>query len=155
VSTAPPTVSRNRRTRTRYIVAASVCGLAIVAIIVLAFTLSKNVVYFRTATEAVKMRSSEGDHRFRLAGQVVPGSIRETGNGVEFEVTDGKATVPVDHTGDPPDLFKGCAPVVVEGHWSKGSAFDSDRILIKHGSEYTPPTVRSQHAGSTCPSAAT
>ena len=67
------------------------CGLAIVAIVVLAVVLSKNVVYFRTVSEAVTMRSSEGDARFRIAGKVVPGTIHETGNGVDFKVTDGKA----------------------------------------------------------------
>jgi cytochrome c-type biogenesis protein CcmE len=30
---------------------------------------------------------------------------------------------------------------VCEGRWSKGTAFDSDRILIKHGNEYKPPKV--------------
>ena len=48
------------------------------------------------------------------------------------------------HSGDPPGLFKDGAPVVCEGRWSKGAAFDSDRILIKHGNEYKPPE-RSTH----------
>jgi cytochrome c-type biogenesis protein CcmE len=101
-----------------------------------------NIVYFRTVSEAVKTRSGEGTHRFRLAGAVVPGSIDETARGVRFEVTDGKKTVTVDHVGDPPDLFKPKVPVVCEGRWGRGLTFDSDRILIKHGSEYEPPKVK-------------
>jgi cytochrome c-type biogenesis protein CcmE len=125
----------------RAIVAACVCVLAIVTIIVLGVVLSRNVVFFRTVSEAVAHRPSEGGDRLRVAGAVVPGTIAETRQGVRFEITDGKATIPVVHRGDPPGLFKDGAPVVCEGHWSKGAAFDSDRILIKHGNEYKPPKV--------------
>jgi cytochrome c-type biogenesis protein CcmE len=125
------------------------CVVAVVAIVVLAVILSQNVVYFRTVSEAVHSRRSEGTSRFRLAGGVVNGSIHETDSGVTFRVTDGKATVTVDHNGDTPALFKNGAPVVVEGHWaSKGATapFDSDRILIKHGADYTPPKVNTKAA---------
>jgi len=30
---------------------------------------------------------------------------------------------------------------VCEGHWGTGRDFDSDRIMIRHGSDYTPPKV--------------
>jgi cytochrome c-type biogenesis protein CcmE len=140
----PPTPTgatpRSRRTR-RAIIAAVVCALAIIAIVVLAVTLSQNVVFFRTVSEAVEQRSSEQGDRLRVAGAVVPGTIAETRNGVRFDITDGKETIPVVHEGDAPGLFKDGAPVVCEGRWSKGAAFDSDRILIKHGSEYKPPKV--------------
>ena len=132
------------RPRGRYIVAVGGCVVAVVAIIVLAVVLSDNVVYFRTVSEAVADRESLGTDRFRLAGAVVPGTIEETRRGVRFEVTEGRTTVTVDHTGDPPDLFKEDAPVVVEGHWRSTTAdapFDSDRILIRHGAEYAPPKV--------------
>lgn len=129
------------RAQRRTIAAAIVCGVAVAAIVVLAVQLSGNITYFRTVSEAVDQRSSEGDHRIRLAGQVVPGSLHETRDGVRFDVTDGKATVTVVHRGDPPGLFKAGVPVVCEGTWGRGENFDSDRILIKHGSEYEPPKV--------------
>jgi cytochrome c-type biogenesis protein CcmE len=138
---APP------RRRGRYIAAASVCVIAVIAIIVLGIVLSDNVVYFRTVSEAVADRKDLGTGRFRLAGQVVCGTVVETRRGVDFEVTDGKKTVTVHHVGDPPDLFKEKAPVVVEGRWHTASAtapFDSDRILIKHGADYTAPTVKAK-----------
>ncbi len=130
--------------RARYIVAASGCVLAVVAVIVLTIVLSENVVYFRTVSEAVKDRKSQGTGRFRLAGAVVPGSIDDHGRTVQFELTDGKHTVTVVHHGDRPVLFKNGIPVLCEGHWSAtraGAPFDSDRIMIKHGSEYKPPKV--------------
>ena len=135
-----PTPVRSRRKR-RAIVAGAVCVGAIVAIVVLAVVLSENVVFFRTVSEAVQHRKSEQGSRLRVAGAVVPGTIAETGTGVRFEITDGKATIPIVQHGDTPGLFKDGAPVVCEGQWSKGAAFDSDRILIKHGSEYKPPKV--------------
>lgn len=147
--TAP--APRTSQKRTRYIVAAGGCALAVVAVIILTVVLSENVVYFRTVSEAVKQQPDQGTDRFRLAGAVVPGSIHETSRGVQFEVTDGKKTVLVDHRGDPPELFKRNAPVVCEGRWAAvrvGAPFDSDRIMIKHGSEYQPPKVDTRQAPS-------
>lgn len=141
--TAP---ARPAQSRTRYIAAAAVCGLVVVIAIVLLVVLADNVVFYRTVSEAVRERSSQGASRFRLAGAVVPGTVKETSSGVDFEVTDGKHTVRVVHHGDPPELFKARAPVVCEGHWAGGLTFDSDRILIKHGAQYTPPKVDSDKA---------
>ena len=139
-----PVPSRLPSRRGRYVVAVGGCVIAIVAIVLLAVVLADNVVYFRTVSEAVADRADLGTDRFRLAGAVVPQTIEETRRGVRFDVTDGEATVSVDHAGDPPDLFRANAPVVVEGRWRSERAdapFDSDRILIKHGSEYKPPKV--------------
>ena len=145
---APAPRPRPRR-RGRYIVAVGGCVVAVIAIVVLAFELSQNVEYFRTVSEAVHHRKDEGTSRFRLAGGVVKHSVVDTKNGVNFLVTDGKQTVAVHHDGDTPALFKPGAPVVVEGHWASTSAdapFDSDRILIKHGADYTPPKVNTNKA---------
>jgi len=135
--TTPP-----RRARLRYFVAG---GLCVAAIAYLLFGLSENVVYFRTASEAVAERDKAGDDRFRLAGEVVPGSQAPRGDGVAFEVTDGNETVEVFHRGDPPELFADGVPVVCEGRW-QGTEFASDRIMIKHGSEYKPPNVETPPA---------
>jgi cytochrome c-type biogenesis protein CcmE len=145
---APAPRPRPQR-RGRYIVAIGGCVVAVVAIIVLAVVLSENVVYFRTVTEAVNNRKDEGTSRFRLAGGVVDHSIDSTTNGVNFRVTDGRNTVAVHHDGDTPALFKNNAPVVVEGHWAsraQDAPFLSDRILIKHGADYTPPKVDTKKA---------
>ncbi len=152
---SPPSAPAPRRPvpkrRGRYIVAVGGCVVAVVAIIVLVVALSENVVYFRTVSEAVHNRTSEGTSNFRLAGGVVNKSIVPTKNGVNFEVTDGRYTVVVHHDGDTPALFKNRAPVVVEGHWAsraKDAPFLSDRILIKHGADYTPPKVNTDNKGS-------
>jgi cytochrome c-type biogenesis protein CcmE len=145
---AQPSLSPTRRRRA--LIAVGCCIGAIVAIVVLGVVLSENVVYFRTVSEAVHSRSEQGDARFRIAGEVVRGSVSDTKEGIRFEVTDGKATAVVLHRGDPPALFKheGGVPVVCEGHWGTGAAFDSDRILIRHGNDYTPPKVDASRSGS-------
>ena len=141
-------MTRTRR-RLRYGIAAGICVAAVGALLV--GGLSRNLVYFRTVSEAVKARNGTGSHRFRIAGAVKPGTVQQTAKGVRFVITDGKAEAEIDHTGDPPQLFKDGAPVVCEGRWGKGLVFDSDRILIKHGANYTPPkfTPSSPSSGQT------
>ena len=133
--------------RRRTYLAVGMCGAAVVAIIVLVVVLSQNIEYFRTVSEAEAHRTDTS--QFRMAGAVVNGSIVATHQGVDFKITDGKATAQIIQHGDPPQLFKEGAPVVCEGHWTKGGSFLSDRILIKHGSDYTPPTVKQRPAAST------
>ena len=115
-----------------------IAGLVIAA--ALGFLLLRAVgdatVYFKTADEAVAERESLGTKRFRLEGLVVPGSVRDGANEVDFTVKGQRgATVDVIHQGDVPELFQPDIPVVLEGHFS-GETFVSDRILVKHTNEY-------------------
>jgi cytochrome c-type biogenesis protein CcmE len=130
--------------RRRAYVAIGMCVVAIGAIVALTVVLSSNIQYFRTVSEALAHRSDRS--QFRIAGAVVNGSVVPTHAGVDFKITDGKATAEIVHHGDPPQLFKPGAPVVCEGHWGAGGAFNSDRILIKHGSDYQPPKVKQPSA---------
>jgi cytochrome c-type biogenesis protein CcmE len=129
---------RNRRRRTY--IAVGMCAGAVIAIVALIVVLSQNIEYFRTVSEAVANRHDTA--QFRMAGAVVNGSVVPTTAGVDFKLTDGKATAEVIQHGNPPELFKNGAPVVCVGHWSQNGTFDSDQILIKHGNDYTPPVVK-------------
>lgn len=124
--------------RARALVPLAVCVAAIGALLLGGLT--GNVVYFRTVSEAVDTRDADGTDRLRVAGAVVPGSVHTTAGEVVFDLTDGRATVRVQHHGDPPELFQDGAPVVSEGRWT-GAEFTSDRLMIKHGSDYAPPAV--------------
>ena len=130
--------------RARALVPIAVLALAIGGLLVGGLT--RNVVYFRTVSEAVDTRLDDGEDRLRVAGAVVPGSVRTAAGDVVFDLTDGQATVRVHHHGDPPELFDDGAPVVSEGRWT-GTQFTSDRLMIKHGSEYEAPTVDAAAAG--------
>lgn len=127
--------------RTRYVVA----GLVVLGALGFLFLrLGDATVYFRTADEAAKQRTSLGERRFRLEG-VVDGRPRKSGNDVTFVVSANGVTVPVLHHGEQPALFQPNIPVVLEGHFVKGSeTFLSDKILVKHSESY-----RAEHPGRT------
>ena len=97
--------------------------------------LGNATLYFRTADEAVAQRGQLGERRFRIEGDVVGGSVQQAGQDVAFTITANRVEVPVRHRGDPPEMFRPGIPVVLEGRFS-GDTFTSDRILVKHSSEY-------------------
>jgi cytochrome c-type biogenesis protein CcmE len=121
--------------KVRYVVAALVCAGVVAWLLIVG--LAANIIYLRPVSYAVAHRAQQGTHTFRMAGQVEPHSRVQTADGVKFKMTDGKASAAVDLLGNPPDLFKDCAPVVVEGHWT-GTTFLGERLLIRHGAEYSP-----------------
>ena len=92
-------------------------------------------VFFYNADEAVDQRDELGERRFRLQGTVVDGTVTETGVGVAFVVTFGGVDADVAHVGNPPELFQPDIPVVLEGQWDE-ETFVSDRIMVRHSSEY-------------------
>ena len=125
-------------------------GLVVVALGFLVFQgLGNATLYFRTADEAVAQRDDLDSRRFRIQGNVVPGSVRESGNEVAFDIESKNVTVPVVHKGDPPELFQPGIPVVLEGRF-QGEHFASDRILVKHSETYVaehPERVTSTRPG--------
>jgi len=113
------------------VLVAIVGALAFVAV----KALGEASLFFLNADEAVEQRGDLGTDRFRLQGTVVDGTVDETDDGVAFDVEFNDVDVAVVHEGDPPELFQPDIPVVLEGNW-EGEVFASDRILVKHTSEY-------------------
>jgi len=138
VATATPSARETKDDQSRLrlgLVIAAICG-AIAFLLVQG--LGNATTYFRNADEALSERDELGQRRFRLQGTVVDGSVAQEGETVAFRVEYGCARVDVRHRGDPPELFKPGIPVVLEGAFAaEGSdQFASDRILVKHTSEY-------------------
>ena len=128
--TPPARPGRRRRWSVAAVVVMAALGFLMVQ------GLGEATVYFKTADEALAERRQLGDRRFRLEGFVVPGSVRPTADGVGFQVRGQQGgTVDVLHRGDPPELFKPDLPVVLEGRW-EGPRYTSDRIMVRHSSEY-------------------
>jgi len=107
--------------------------IAVVILVLVGVNLTSSLVYFNTPTELTNQEP--GNSRLRLGGQVVPGSVTETSEGVSFDVTDGRTAVLVVHSGAPQQLFQEGIGVVVEGTWD-GAAFKSDTMLVKHDENY-------------------
>ncbi len=112
-----------------------VLGAVLVGIVVQA---RGATLFYKNADEAVAERDELGDSRFRLQGVVVGEPVRGEGDEpTTFVVAYNEVDVKVVHTGSEPALFKAGLPVVVEGRWNAaGTAFDSDRLLVKHTEDY-------------------
>lgn len=100
--------------------------------------LSGNLVYYVTPTELLHQQPVAGE-RLRLGGQVVPGSVHDVADSVDFVVTDGTTRMTVVHTGATPALFRTGIGVVLEGTYGTDGAFHSDTMLVKHSEQYQPP----------------
>jgi cytochrome c-type biogenesis protein CcmE len=111
-------------------------GLAVLLTGFLIYTISDDLVYYRTPSEVAAM-PADGDTgaRLRLGGQVLTGSIEERDGIVAFIVTDGHYAVQVEHRGTPQQLFREEIGVVLEGDWD-GRVFRSDTMIIKHDEQY-------------------
>ena len=131
---ATPRVRPPRRRRTVIVTVALIAIVAVLAVIAIR-SLGDASLFFLNADEAVAQREDLGDDRFRLQGAVVPGSVDQVDDGVRFDVVYDDVTVAVAHQGDPPELFQPGIPVLLEGQWD-GDTFASDRILVRHSSEY-------------------
>jgi len=76
--------------------------------------------------------------RFRLGGNVVPGSITfsEDHLTVQFRLSQGNGVLPVTYTSAAvPDLFADGSEVIVEGAYSDG-VFQADNLMTKCASRY-------------------
>lgn len=108
-------------------------GAIITILAVLMVNMSSAMVFFYTPAE---MKALEpGDIRMRLAGQVVAESVVEKEKTVVFTVVDCDITVPVIHTGNPPQLFSEGIGVILEGTWN-GTEFISDTMFVMHDEQY-------------------
>ena len=94
--------------------------------------------FYRNVDEAVAQRQELGTKRFRLQGTVVDGTIDRTGEGVSFMVTFNGVEIPVQHVGDPPEMFKANEAVLLEGHFADDGSdtYDSNLMIVKHSEVY-------------------
>lgn len=122
--------------RTRTYVAVGVIAVIVIGLGVVLFNgLRDASTFFYNVDEVVAKSSSLQGERIRVQGNVVDGSVRSTGDGVSFVLRFKGQELPVDHVGDPPELFGPKIPVVLEGTLD-GNTFHSDTILIRHDASY-------------------
>jgi cytochrome c-type biogenesis protein CcmE len=95
--------------------------------------------YYVTIQE---LRTLEGryDKRLRVAGNVVPGSIRRQGTRVEFQLKENDQLLPVVYQGAeaPPDTFKDDSQALAEGKFGRDGVFHAQQLQAKCASKYAP-----------------
>src|SRR5579884_438480 len=94
--------------------------------------------YYVTIKELRGMDNSVYSKRLRVAGNVVPGSIKRTGLQLEFLLNEEGRTLPVVYTGTeaPPDTFKDDAQALAEGKFGHDGVFHAQQIQAKCASKY-------------------
>lgn len=131
----------------RQFVLLGIGGVVALVVAITVIGLNDNLTYYLYPNEAVSQRADFPDGQlFRLAGQVVAGSVAEEGKDLVFEVTDGSATIRVVLVNTPPPLFNEEVPVLLEGYWSDDH-FLADEALIKHDENYEIPDQGNYEGG--------
>jgi cytochrome c-type biogenesis protein CcmE len=94
--------------------------------------------YYVTIKELRGMDDSVYSKRLRVAGNVVPGSIKRSGLHLEFMLNEEGRTLPVVYTGTeaPPDTFKDDAQALAEGKFGRDGVFHAQQIQAKCASKY-------------------
>jgi len=96
--------------------------------------------YYVTIKELRGMGDSAYSKRLRVAGNVVPGSIKRTGTHVEFVLVEQDQRLPVVYTGTeaPPDTFKDDSQALAEGSFGRDGVFQAKALQAKCASKYAP-----------------
>ena len=120
-------------------------GLAIAIIVLtlsyLAYTgVEESKSYYVTIAELRKMGDGAYTKRLRVAGTVVPGSIKRQGTTVEFQLQEEANTLPVIYKGTeaPPDTFKDESQALAEGEFGHDGVFHAKQLQAKCASKYAP-----------------
>jgi cytochrome c-type biogenesis protein CcmE len=120
-------------------------GIAILVIVgamsYLAFTgIQESKSYYVTIKELQAMGNQGHAKRLRVAGLVVPGSIRRQGTGADFQIDEQGLKLQVAYRGTepPPDTFKDNAQALVEGNYGSDGVFHAKQIQAKCASKYAP-----------------
>lgn len=128
--------------RQRLMLVLSVLTVLGIVVALVLYALRQNINVFYSPTE-VQQGKAPHERMIRLGGMVLVDSIKRGETlGVEFKVTDFKASIPVQYHGVLPDLFKEGKGVVVEGEWSAEGIFKATTVLAKHDENYMPPEVK-------------
>jgi cytochrome c-type biogenesis protein CcmE len=130
--------AKHQRLTLALLALAAVLGAGLLAM----SALKDQAAYFYTPSD-VKKDGVQVGKAIRLGGMVVDHSIVRAPDGVtiDFKVTDGADTVPVQFRGIVPDLFREKSGVVAEGRFVSPALFVADTILAKHDENYMPPEM--------------
>ena len=133
---APQTVTNQGTTK---IIVAAIIILGAVAW--LPFTgVRDNKSYYVTISELNAMGNQAYTRHLRVAGNVVPGSIRRVGTNATFKLVEVDRTLDVSYQGTepPPDTFKDESQALAVGTYGKDGVFHATQLQAKCASKYAP-----------------
>ena len=96
--------------------------------------------YYVTIKELHTMGDGAYTKRLRVAGNVVPGSIKRSGTRVEFLLKEQDLTLPVSYTGTeaPPDTFKDDSQALADGSFGRDGVCHAKQLQATCASKYAP-----------------
>jgi cytochrome c-type biogenesis protein CcmE len=125
----------------KYLKFGSVTVLILLSLAYLAYTgVQDSKSYYVTIKELNGMGNEAYSKRLRVAGNVVPGSIKRNGTRVEFLLKEETLTLPVSYTGTeaPPDTFKDDSQALADGSFGHDGVFHAKQLQAKCASKYAP-----------------
>jgi cytochrome c-type biogenesis protein CcmE len=137
----PSTASKPAKKKTKWFAIGALAVAAGAFVFIAVGGIGENLVYYWGPKELRAAGNKAVGATIRLGGQVAVGSVK-LGDGVsdlQFDVTDGTATVHVISKGVPPQLFRDRIGVVVEGTMTKAGMFESQRLMVSHDNQYRAP----------------
>jgi cytochrome c-type biogenesis protein CcmE len=109
--------------------------------------------YYVTIKELNGMGKDAYSKRLRVAGNVVPGSIKRSGTQVDFMLKENDLTLPVSYTGTeaPPDTFKDDSQALADGSFGRDGVFHAKQLQAKCASKYAPQPGQPANAPASAP----
>jgi cytochrome c-type biogenesis protein CcmE len=113
-------------------------GAAIIAFIVIligyvAWTVARQSKSYYVTIKELQTLNGPYSKRLRVAGSVVPGSIRLQGTRLEFQLKEDDRVLPVAYQGTeaPPDTFKDECQAMAEGTYGQDGVFHAGHLQVK------------------------
>jgi cytochrome c-type biogenesis protein CcmE len=125
----------------KYLKFGSVTVLILVSLAYLAYTgVQDSKSYYVTIKELNGMGNEAYSKRLRVAGNVLPGSIKRSGTRVDFVLKENDLVLPVSYTGTeaPPDTFKDDSQALADGSFGRDGIFHAKGLQAKCASKYAP-----------------
>jgi cytochrome c-type biogenesis protein CcmE len=120
-------VDPQRKRKIRLIASLSAAVLLAVALIYTSFSAATDT------KEPSQLIGAAPGTSYEMNGKVVPGSIRQRGDGIAFRIVDrdGRGqSMPVTYTGNVPDPFRGGREIIITGE-VRGDTFVGERDSLK------------------------
>ena len=128
-----------KKQRRIQVIVITVISLALSTVLI-GYAMRDGINFFLSPSQVYE-NPPEKNEIFRLGGLIEVGSlVRGAGLEIKFVVTDGNASVPVEHNDVLPDLIKEGEGVIAIGKYVDGK-FLASEILAKHDENYMPKQV--------------